>query len=348
MWKAWCQRLPPCEMSGPMPGSVTSTIASVRTASGCAAASANATGPPQSWPTRCQRAMAERRRRATARDRRRPSSCRSRRAVASCRRGRAGRATISRWRGASSGMTRRHSYQVDGQPCSRTTGSPAPALDVVERHVGESRVMVLDVHRLRVGLDARSRRQKRHRISRSAPRPRVAGGAPLPPQARQSVALNRPSGSKLRPMSSFPAMNNDCTAPNEGCRTPTSTIQASGTPSPSRLRWNATEHGCGAPRPASGSCCERERGQRARRLADVPFDRMEAIAAVRDVRRADVLGGGDQVGDAARARARRAESGTGACGSSTPTSSAPARWMSIGYQPTPTESAKCAARGPGW
>ena len=31
-----------------------------------------------------------------------------------------------------------------------------------------------------------------------------------------------------------------------------------------------------------------------------------------------------------------------------PTSSSPARWMSIGYQPTPTESTKCAARGPGW
>ena len=42
MWKAWCQRLPPCEMSGPMPGSVTSMMASVRIASGCAAASANA------------------------------------------------------------------------------------------------------------------------------------------------------------------------------------------------------------------------------------------------------------------------------------------------------------------
>ena len=32
----------------------------------------------------------------------------------------------------------------------------------------------------------------------------------------------------------------------------------------------------------------------------------------------------------------------------TPTSSGPERWMSIGYQPTPTESGKWAARGPRW
>ena len=31
-----------------------------------------------------------------------------------------------------------------------------------------------------------------------------------------------------------------------------------------------------------------------------------------------------------------------------PTSSGPERWMSMGYQPTPTESLKNAARGPGW
>jgi hypothetical protein len=31
-----------------------------------------------------------------------------------------------------------------------------------------------------------------------------------------------------------------------------------------------------------------------------------------------------------------------------PTSSGPERWMSIGYQPTPTESGKRAACGPAW
>lgn len=42
------------------------------------------------------------------------------------------------------------------------------------------------------------------------------------------------------------------------------------------------------------------RGQRARDLADVPFHRVEPVAAVGDVGGADVLSGGQQIADAAR------------------------------------------------
>jgi hypothetical protein len=35
---------------------------------------------------------------------------------------------ITKYRSARPGMTLRHMYQVCGQPCSRTTGSPAPEL----------------------------------------------------------------------------------------------------------------------------------------------------------------------------------------------------------------------------
>ena len=110
---------------------------------------------------------------------------------------------------------------------------------------------------------------------------------------------------------------------------------------PRRRRWKRSSRSARSRTAAGGDALlKRERGQRAGGLADVPLDRMQAVAAVGDVGGAEVLAAGDQVRRSRTGSSAPSGIWNGLVRQLAPTSSGPERWMSIGYQPTPTESAK--------